>query len=379
MDGICFMSVVNKMLQDLEARQSQTDELNADYQPPPKKPSKPWVLVLLALAITAIIFTLINKSQLFNKSQNAQMMTSVNSQPVVVAEANKMLAAPKKAQPQVLPQSTSSQPSKANIEVVNTAVNMTLASNLVTEEIASPDKPKMAADNLTSLKNIETQDEQVETKNTLPLDTQTTAQQISSFSMSDSSQDNNASSLKQRIAESLNNDNFDLAQSLLSELLATEPQNIKARKKSASLLFAQGNYSQSRQLLIQGIELHPTKGDLRLMLARLYVVQKEPSKAMDLLAEFYPSSNNQTEYLSYRAALAQQLKQTELANSDYQTLTNIESANAKWWLGLAITRDQLGEINKALQAYNKANSLGQLDASVNDFIQQRISVLTGAQ
>ena len=31
------MSVVNKMLQDLEARQSETDQINADYQPPQKK------------------------------------------------------------------------------------------------------------------------------------------------------------------------------------------------------------------------------------------------------------------------------------------------------------------------------------------------------
>ena len=38
------MSVVNKMLQDLEARQSQTDEINADYQPPQKKQSKLLVL-----------------------------------------------------------------------------------------------------------------------------------------------------------------------------------------------------------------------------------------------------------------------------------------------------------------------------------------------
>jgi MSHA biogenesis protein MshN len=109
------------------------------------------------------------------------------------------------------------------------------------------------------------------------------------------------------------------------------------------------------------------------------VVQKEPLKAMTLLTEFQPSTDNSIEYLAYRAVLAQQLKQTTLAKSDYQALTNIEYSNAKWWLGLAITRDQLGEINEALHAYNKAHSLGQLDGSVNQFIQQRISVLAGAQ
>jgi MSHA biogenesis protein MshN len=145
------------------------------------------------------------------------------------------------------------------------------------------------------------------------------------------------------------------------------------------LLFAQGNFAQSKQLLIQGIDLHPAQSDLRLMLARLYVIQKEHTQAINILAEFEPNTGNQTEYLAYRASLAQQHKRTELAKSDYKILTDIESTNAKWWLGLAIVRDQLGEINMALQAYNKASSLEQLDGSVNDFIQQRILVLTGAQ
>ncbi len=145
------------------------------------------------------------------------------------------------------------------------------------------------------------------------------------------------------------------------------------------MLFSQGNYAQSKQVLIQGIELHPARNDLRLMLARLYIVQKESLKALNILAEFQPSADNKTEYLAYRASLAQQLMQTELAKSDYQTLTIIEPDNAQWWLGLAIIRDQLGEFTIALQAYNKANTLGQLDNSVNDFIQQRISVLAGAQ
>jgi MSHA biogenesis protein MshN len=39
--------------------------------------------------------------------------------------------------------------------------------------------------------------------------------------------------------------------------------------------------------------------------------------------------------------------------------------------------DQLGEINMAIKSYNKANSLGQLQGSVNEFIQQRITVLAG--
>jgi MSHA biogenesis protein MshN len=378
------MSVVNKMLQDLEARKSQTDEINSDYQPPPKKSWKWLILVLLILAIAAIIFALEDINQLFAETEKTDVATSVNVQPLTPKSTKKMAVAQKNVSQQpVQSPKISVQHAQSVDKKVATATNSVVLDNVFADEQIQPNVPKMATDSLIALQNIDTLDKQLDKQVATPSDIELTPQLIAeptfSFSMNSSSQENNSSSLKQRIAESLNNEDLDLAQSLLKELLAAEPNNIKARKKLASLLFAQGNYAQSKQLLIQGIKLHPVQSDVRLMLARLYVVQKEPSQALNLLTEFYPSVNNQTEYLAYRAALAQQLKQTQLAKSDYQALTNIESTNAKWWLGLALARDQLGETNKALQAYNKAHSLNQLNSAVNDFMQQRISVLAGAQ
>jgi MSHA biogenesis protein MshN len=367
------MSILNKMLQDLEARQFQTDELNTDYRPPQKKQSKLWILFLLILTIAAISFTYLYNRQLFDESKVTKVAASVGVLPISTVVARKVSITPPKTQRQEQAHS-----SKGDIERVN---NANVLTDVLTNKLIAPNKNTMAADNLISSQIVEAQDEQLgpthKVNNTG--NSQITTEQTSSFRMSGSSQKNSINSLKQRIGESLKNDNFDIAQSLLGKLLAIDPNNIQARKKSASLLFSKGNYEQSRQLLIKGINLHPAQSDLRLMLARLYVVQKKSLKAMTLLSEFQPSSNNPVEYLAYRAALAQQLKQTALANTDYLTLTSIEYSNAKWWLGLAITRDKLGEINEALKAYNKAKSLRQLDSSVNEFIQQRITVLAGAQ
>ena len=373
------MSVVNKMLQDLEARQSQSDEIKADYLPPPKKQSKLLVLALLILAITAIIFAITDIDQLF--SETNKVAAPSKSQPLPAAVAKKMTLASEEVPLQPVESdktSDSNQAAEANIEIVAAAAEVKLISEVLTDEPILLQAQKTVTTKLVPIQNTSIQDKPIETLSSTELIPQAPAAPAPSFSMTGSSQENNNSSLKQRLAESLNNDDLDLARSLLHELLETEPNNIKARKKLASLLFAQGNYAQSKQLLVQGMELHPAQGDVRLMLARLHVVQKEPSQAMHILAEYQPSTANQSEYLAYRAALAQQLKQTELAKSDYQTLTKIESSNAKWWLGLAIAEDQLGELNKAVQAYTRAKALGQLDSSVHDFMQQRISVLTGA-
>jgi MSHA biogenesis protein MshN len=375
------MSVVNKMLKDLEARQAQTDEIHADYLPPQKKQPKLLVLALSILSVAAILFALLDKNQLYTENKITEVTTAVNTQPVSAAAIiKKMTVVTKKAQlqEQIPSQITSTQSPITNIGLVTTEADIASKSNLADTKTL-PNELEVAARNQASLQIIDTRDKQLGAQSGIKLKSQAAPENTSSFSMTGSSKENNTSSLKQRIAESLNDDNLDLAQSLLHTLLETEPNNIKARKKLASLHFAQGNYTQSKQLLVRGIELHPTKSDLRLMLARLFMVQKESSQAMKTLAEFQPSGDNQTEYLAYRAALAQQFKQTMLAKSDYQALTHIDSDNAKWWLGLAIAEDQLGEMNLALQAYNRASSLGQLDRSVHEFIQQRITILTGAE
>jgi MSHA biogenesis protein MshN len=368
------------MLQDLEARQSQTDDIKADYQPPQKKQSKLLVLLLLILAISAIIFALTDANQLFDEDQENKITASKDSQPLPSGVTEKMIAEPENVREKTIqPQKTAEQLTKEKITLVTTATEIEQASNLLADEQIQSQQPQTTITRLTKLANVDIQDKALEAQSNTEMSSQEAAEQTSSFSMTGSSQESNASSLKQHIAESLSNDNLDLARTLLYQLLETEADNIKARKKLASLLFAQGNYAQSKQLLVQGIEIHPSQSDLRLMLARLYVVEKEPSQAMNILTEFQPTTDKQSEYLAYRAALAQQLKQTELAKSDYQTLANIEPTNAKWWLGLAIAEDQLGEIKMAVQAYTKASSLGQLDSSVGEFMQQRISVLTGAQ
>lgn len=378
------MSVVNKMLQDLEARQSQAEEVKADYLPPQKKQSKLMVVVLLILAVAAIIFALTDIEQLFGESNKDVSSTHTQPLPAVVTKKMTVVSEKKLLEPRAAQKNTdqlaNNKPEEAAITTDIVLESTTIDNNqpkLTNEDEVEPD-------NLTTLQDPETQNKQLLKQGTTEVNnqgvnSQGSTEQTSSFSMTGSSQENNSSSLRQHIAESLSNDNLDLAESLLYELLEMEADNVKARKKLASLLFAQGNYAQTKQLLLQGIELHPVQSDLRLMLARLYVVQKEPSQAMKLLAESQPSTDNQTEFLAYRASLAQQLKQTKSARSDYQELTNIEETNAKWWLGLGIAEDQLGEINMAVQAYTRAQSLGQLDSSVQNFIQQRITVLAGTQ
>jgi MSHA biogenesis protein MshN len=367
------MSVVNKMLRDLEARKSRGEEVDANYHPPQNKHTKSLISVALLLGIVMIAFAFMYGDSLYEENKASKnTAASVTNRMVVIPQEKRQVPLQLQA---ASTQMTTTEIAPKPMVVSN---NIGLPNDLPDKKHIPLNAPRGTLDKSVSIQSIKVKNQDKQSVFVSESKDQTPPEQISSFSMSGVGQENNTSHLRQRIFDSLNNDNFDLAQSLLSDLLAIDPNNIKTRKKLASLLFAQGNYIQSEQLLAQGIKLHPAQSDLRLMLARLYMAQKKSAQAIDILAKFQPSTANQVEYLAYRASLAQQLKQTQLAMSDYLVLTKIEPGNARWWLGLAIIRDQLGERTIALQAYNKANELGQLDGSVDDFIQQRISVLTGA-
>jgi len=369
------MSVVNKMLQDLEARKSQPNEINADYQPPQKKQLKWIYLGLLLLAITAISFSLLNINQLFGTADNNSREAMANDPAQIVTQ--KLMDVPQDI-PNTL-ESKLNQPetlTTASVSQNNEAVALVVTAADEVADLSAPAKQVLLVEPTMTPVTVQSQQDAEQASSsslTQPQPKQT------SFSMSGSSKENQATSLKQRIAESLNSNDVDLAQSLLSQLLLDEPDNLKARKKLASLYFAQGSYAQTKQLLLSGIDLHPNQTDLKLMLARLYSVQDNPEQALKVMIGIEPNISNQTEFLAYRAALAQQLKQPLVAKADYIALSTLDATNAKWWLGLAVAQDQLAETNNAIKAYEKAYSLGQLDDSVDEFIQQRILVLTGTQ
>lgn len=363
------MSVVNKMLQDLEARKSQPGDVNADYQPPQKQQPKWLVWVLLVVAVVAIAFALLDFKNIF-ASPESPVVTSQNmpKKAMSIAEQKSQQVS---AQTELI--SSDAQPIVSEVDTapVKTVNETTQNSVPVVEE----KQPLVVTS--TEIAPPKTTQESIQP---VVIKQATAAPQKNpSFTMSGSTKANQSTSLKQRIAESLNSNDLEKAQSLLSQLLSDEPDNLKARKKLASLYFSQGNYAQTKQLLIRGIDLDPLHTDLRLMLARLYAVQDDTEQALKVMKDIKPNVNSQTEFLAYRAALAQQLKQPQISKADYLSLAGIDATNAKWWLGLAIAQDQLGEINNAIKAYEKAYSLGQLDDSVDEFIQQRISVLVGTQ
>ncbi|MGO4892095.1 tetratricopeptide repeat protein [Flavobacterium sp. W21_SRS_FM6] len=366
------MSVVNKMLRDLEARQSQDETTPANYVPR-VKPAKAqmWLTALGVLILIVLLYIgfnliknsthLLNNTNVSNEVSHVEMLTTTRS-----LSADEVLQNQKAdVEPPVL-----LSPDKVRLLA---AVTEEAAGSQKVIQVLSDEKPVVLPISAAPAQT------QAEITPLVSKESPSISEGKGAFTIKDSTQASQSVNFKQRTQDAITAGDSELAIRLLKTLVQQEPDNIDGVKKLASLLFAQGNSVEASQLLQQSLQNDPSRNDLRLMLARLSASQDKPSAALVILKSTPDERLLDESFLAYRAALAQQLGDAEQAQSDYLRLTEIDKQNARWWLGLAITHDKFGAQQEALKAYQAALGLAQLESTVNDFIRQRLKVLEGAQ
>lgn len=361
------MSVVNKMLRDLEAREAQAANFSADYQAVKSRPYARWAVILLTVGGTVALAWMYfaAQKQTPNVPPIAQGLT-IDQQPGV-----KQRNTP--PQPMAKPVTLKSRIAASTRPEEVVPVDQ-LAANIAEVEVTVK-SPEVVT---TTTPGVATQTSVVPAQKPLA-ETQGPTPAAATFSMNNVSTVTSQAGLKQNINDALASGKTLLAIDGLQRLLSSEPTNLRARKKLASLLFAENSIAQAKLVLQQGMSLHPAQTDLRLMLAKLLVQQNNTEGAIQLLREYSPSAVAQPDYYAYRGALAQRLGIFPQAQQDYLLLSRSDSSQAKWWLGLAIAQDSLGYAQEARQAYARADDGGQLSPQVIQFVRKRMNDLMGVQ
>jgi MSHA biogenesis protein MshN len=360
------MSIVNKMLRDLEARNASSNAVSADYQAPNRRPFWWWLIGLCIVISFVVGYWYLNLSS-----------ASLRKPRLLVEESEQYSVESQQSQSKAMLVATS----KAGLEQSQPVVQQVEQSATDKQHIEKPQNPISNLNDETQQAIPLEQIPDVQASSMNAIVVQTIEDEVkplsASFNKKSTSQADLLANLRESIKDALANNNEPLAISLLTTLHEQEPDNIALVKKLASLLFANNNIPRATTLLQRSIQGSPLRGDLRLMLARLYVQQKNPQVALTLLNEIEPEQHVEIDYWAYRANLAQQLSDFARAKQDYSALTRIESNKASWWLGLGITQEKLGAPTLAKEAYQNALKLAQLDQPVSDFIEQRIHVLAG--
>lgn len=189
----------------------------------------------------------------------------------------------------------------------------------------------------------------------------------------DMSADKLAEKAISRATKAMDSNDFQTAVAAYSEALRYTPNNESVRQKLAALYYGKGEVRKAFDLMQRGIELNPEGESLRIALSKLLIKEQQTEAALTPLA--YLPAKVSVEYLSLRAAVAQKVKQNEIALESYQKLTEKETNNGRWWLGLAIQQERSFLLEEAKASYQ--NALTKVGVSIQSqaFIRNRLDVL----
>ncbi len=380
------MSVINKMLKDLEQRdQEQGEEFdpsNAVYQPV-QKSKLPIVLaamlmVILALgAVIAWLWMLYSKESKVSTPAEAVTQTVASSGSVSNSSSASGNASTSMKRPEAKPQVLNSSPV---LQMPETSMATQVAANeksaaaseeSVTElEVGSMDEINDFAviENEPQTSFEAAQPEQVKNES----EVEAPAFKIEKSS-SKLTREERVEKLMTKAQESFDKGYTSDAVAQLEEVLAASDDHVAARNLLAVAWYGRGELQQAVNILNDGLSRYPTIEEWRLTAAKIYFKENQLSGAFSYLDADLPSASS--EYQSMKGSLARQLKRFDKAEEAYANLTRIEPDKANWWLGYAIALDSQSKSLLAKDSYMKAVERSGLSPASVQFAQQRIAQL----
>ncbi|GLR72235.1 tetratricopeptide repeat protein [Agaribacter marinus] len=345
------MSVVNKMLKDLEGRQ-QAQHVSADYVPPNTGRTKQLLLSVVIVGLAASTLTL-GIQQFTANSHEPNQPEFKADEPAYEPKQGDLLAS----------EASSDAETQEKIKLV-TSDEVDTGQN--TRQTTNHTGHQIVAEHTSSLS-----EEEIPSNTTPDTSLENTLEIKASSGIS-----HRVSEMRARAHMALENRQSQKAISILASLTSLDKKDVQARKQLASLLFAENQIAQAFNTLQVGLTDFPEDSSMRLMQARIAFKQGDKRLAMNILRAHPDKSIASADFMSFRAALAEKNGEYKQAYSDYSILVNREPQNAKWWLGLAVSQDKLLMQDEAVSSYMQVRELNQLPHQVHSFVEERLQLLT---
>ena len=189
-----------------------------------------------------------------------------------------------------------------------------------------------------------------------------------------SSGGDNAEAHFRRAALLLNHGRVSEAEEQLAGALRADPSHAAARQAYAALLIEQRRLHEAQRLLQDALTLNPEQPTLALTLARILVGQREYGAALQVLERAGPATG--ADFHAMRGAVLQRVGRHADAVNAYQSALQTGAAQpATSWIGLGISLESLGRRSEAVLAYRRALAAGPLAQEARDYAESRARAL----
>jgi MSHA biogenesis protein MshN len=376
------MSVINKMLQDLDRRNAMAGaevQTGAQAVKPVEfgqPPQRDWFwraiagLLLLAVGWVGWVAYQLQPRPLVIESALRAAAPKPPAAPKAVAVVSPVQTAPAPAAPVVeapkpvneAPKPAVAEPKPAPVEPAETfKLARAIETPIPERKPAPPSKPKAVVPKAAAPKAAPPK--AAATKTAAVPKPQVTKTTVSE-----------AETEFRRAAVFLNQGRVSEAQAHLALALKADPAHAAARQAYVALLLEHGRVEQARDMLQEGVAVNPTHAPFALALARIHVEQRNYAAALQVMDNAGPAAES-AEFQGLRAVVLQRMGQHQAAVAAYQQALRGGPQNAATWMGLGISLEALGHRPEALQAYKRALGAGALAAEVRDYAEARIKAL----
>lgn len=358
------MSVLNKMLRDLEQREQGAGSTarGASISRDENRPL--WLNILLFGAVALLVFAvyaILNRPE-FTQSSIAASPKPTAVQPLVqsqVVDATALTGEVGGAAPITLiaPQAERLTP-QPEADVINTAVPV----EVVAEHVVAPQAviEPLAAEKAARLTAV-------------VADSAKAAAKVAVVQRPAQSAEQKLQSLNQQAVLAVQSGQLMPALSLWQQVQQLSPQHPAAYIAASQLWQQLGQPGRAQQQLQQALSNGADSAEVRLLLAQYYAAAQQWQQADALLPAHYDLTQY-PEYYGLKATALQQLADNAAALNWFSQLIVQQPQQARWWLGAAIAYDQRGQMDQAVLHYRQALQWGDnLSADSRNYIQQRLA------
>jgi len=162
------------------------------------------------------------------------------------------------------------------------------------------------------------------------------------------------------------------AEELFAAAVALDPAHEAARQALVALRLESRRVDDARRLLQEGLAINPANVQFATVLARILAERRDYAAALEAMqgAAGAAAAGN-ADYQVLRATLLQRLKRHAEAVEAYQAALRIQGLNAQAWIGLGISLEALERRADAAQSFRHALEVGALSEDLRAFAEQR--------
>lgn len=160
----------------------------------------------------------------------------------------------------------------------------------------------------------------------------------------------------------------------LDKAVEIDPRNDAARQTYVSLLLENKRTDDAIRQLRLALGIDPGQPGLAMVLARLQLEKGGP--ALQTLLTTLPYAGNSAEYRGFLAGVLQREQRHSEAAQHYREALRLSPNNGVWWMGLGISLQAEQHLPEAREAYTRARAAAGLTPELQAFIERKLEQLS---